>query len=233
MIEIRPYDSLGHAHHGWLKATHHFSFADYYDPARMGWGLLRVWNDDKIAPQSGFPPHPHKDMEIITYVRKGAITHRDDKGYSGKTLAGDVQVMSAGNGIIHSEYNLESEETLIFQIWILPDRQGHKPSWGSRPFPKAEREGHFVTLASGHEDDTEALRIQCHGRVMGATLKKDQVILHKLSPETYAYLVPAAGTITLNNQIVKMRDGAAIKEETELTITALEDCELVMVETRP
>ncbi len=133
MIEIRPYSTLGAANHGWLNAHHHFSFAEYHDPARMNWGRLRVWNDDVIAPQSGFPTHPHRDMEIITYVRKGAITHEDSLGNRGRTVAGDVQVMSAGTGIAHSEYNLEDESTEIFQIWIYPDRSGLPPTWEPSP----------------------------------------------------------------------------------------------------
>src|SRR6267142_3868513 len=120
MIERRTFESLGGANHGWLDAKHHFSFAEYYDPKRMGWGALRVWNDDTIAADTGFPAHPHADMEIITYVREGAITHQDNQGNKGRTEAGDVQVMSAGSGIRHSEYNLESSKTKIFQIWIEP-----------------------------------------------------------------------------------------------------------------
>ena len=149
MIERRPFAELGGANHGWLNAKHHFSFANYYDPARMGWGNLRVWNDDEIAPKAGFPPHPHADMEIITYVRDGAITHEDSMGNTGRTEAGDVQVMSAGSGVRHSEYNQEDETTRIFQIWIQPTTRGGTPSWGAKPFPKAERSGRFVTLASG------------------------------------------------------------------------------------
>ncbi|HLD64933.1 MAG TPA: pirin family protein, partial [Pseudomonas sp.] len=141
MIEVRPFQQLGGAHHGWLNARHHFSFADYHDPARMNWGNLRVWNDDEIAPHSGFPKHPHRDMEIITYVREGAITHEDNLGNRGRTEAGDVQVMSAGSGIAHSEYNLEDQTTRIFQIWISPTAFGAPPSWGARPFPKGERAG--------------------------------------------------------------------------------------------
>src|SRR5690554_6862595 len=126
----------------------------------MSWGQLRAWNDDSIAARSGFPPHPHRDMEIITYVRKGAITHQDNLGNKGRTEAGDVQVMSAGTGIVHSEYNLEDEVTQIFQIWIMPNKSGLPPSWGSKPFPKGERGGSFVTLASGLSGDTEALPIR-------------------------------------------------------------------------
>ena len=158
MIEVRPFASLGHAHHGWLNARHHFSFAEYQDPQRVNWGRLRVWNDDEIAAGSGFPPHPHHDMEIITYVREGAITHRDNLSNQGRTEAGDVQVMSAGTGIAHSEYNLEDVTTKIFQIWIIPDQQGEAPAWGAKPFPRGERAGQFVVLASGHDSDADALR---------------------------------------------------------------------------
>lgn len=167
MIERRQLNSLGGGDYGWLKTQHHFSFADYYDPQRMGWGGLRVWNDDEIAPNSGFPPHPHANMEIVTYVRQGAITHQDSLGNIGRTEAGDVQVMSAGSGIRHAEYNLESETTKIFQIWIEPARGGGQPTWGSRPFPKADRSGRFVTLASGRGEDG-ALPIRADGRVLGA-----------------------------------------------------------------
>lgn len=149
MIDIRPFETLGHADHGWLDARHHFSFASYHDPDRMGWGAIRVWNDDRIAAKSGFPPHPHRDMEIVTYVRTGAITHQDSMGNKGRTGAGDVQVMSAGTGVTHAEYNLEDEETTLFQIWVLTDRPNAQPSWGAMPFPKESREGSFQLLASG------------------------------------------------------------------------------------
>ena len=148
MIDIRPFATLGHADHGWLDARHHFSFANYHDPDRMGWGSIRVWNDDTIAAQSGFPPHPHRDMEIITYVRTGAITHRDSLGNEGRTEAGDVQVMSAGTGVAHSEFNLEDEETRLFQIWIIPDEAGGAPRWDAKQFPKGERSGKLEVLAS-------------------------------------------------------------------------------------
>ena len=128
MIERRPFNDLGGEDHGWLKAKHHFSFAGYQDPSRMRWGSLRVWNDDEIAPNTGFPPHPHANMEIITYVREGAVTHKDSLGNEGRTDAGDVQVMSAGTGIRHAEYNLEQQPTLIFQIWITPNATGGSPA---------------------------------------------------------------------------------------------------------
>src|SRR5258708_5853534 len=193
MIERRPFQALGGANHGWLDAKHHFSFASYYDPKRMGWGALRVWNDDTIAANTGFPAHPHADMEIITYVREGAITHQDSQGNKGRTEAGDVQVMSAGSGIRHSEYNLESDQTRIFQIWIIPNQRGGAPSWGAKPFPKGDRSGRFVTLASGFESDADALPIRTDARVLGATLKAGETTEYLLGDERNAYLVPAAG----------------------------------------
>ena len=189
MIDKRPFARLGGADHGWLKARHHFSFASYHDPDNMGWGPIRVWNDDEIAPNSGFPPHPHADMEIVTYVRTGAITHQDSLGNQGRTEAGDVQVMSAGSGIRHAEYNLEPETTTLFQIWIEPTDRGGKPSWGARPFPKDDRAGKFVTLASGLPGDDDALPIRTNAR-----------------------------------------DGAAVKDEEVLKVTALEAAEVVLVD---
>jgi len=164
MIELRPFNTLGAANHGWLDARHHFSFANYHDPARVHWGALRVWNDDKIAAGTGFPTHPHSDMEIITYVRTGAITHRDSMGNEGRTEAGDVQVMSAGTGVRHSEYNLEDGETTLFQIWIRPDRAGEAPSWGQREFPLSGRAGSWVIVASGEPDKDHALPIRADAR---------------------------------------------------------------------
>ncbi|QCI93732.1 pirin family protein [Novosphingobium sp. EMRT-2] len=230
MIELRPFDSLGGANHGWLDAKHHFSFASYHDPARVHWGNLRVWNDDTIAPKSGFPPHPHRDMEIITYVREGAITHQDDLGNKGRTEAGDVQVMSAGTGIRHAEYNLEDVTTRIFQIWIIPTRDGGAPSWGSRPFPKDDRSGHFVTLASGYDNDNDALPIRTDARVVGATLKAGETAEYPLARDRKAYLVPASGAVQVGDVRVNARDGAAISDLDVVRITAIEDSEIVMVD---
>jgi quercetin 2,3-dioxygenase len=230
MIEKRPFADLGGADHGWLKARHHFSFAEYYDPQRTSWGGLRVWNDDEIAPGSGFPPHPHADMEIVTYVRDGAITHRDSLGNSGRTAAGDVQVMSAGAGIRHAEYNLEDETTRLFQIWITPRARGGAPSWGTRPFPKGDRSGRFVTLASGFADDDGALPIRADARVLGATLKAGERASLDLDPQRHAYLVPAGGTVEVNGMRLAARDGAAITDVGHLDIVAIEDAEIVLVD---
>ncbi|HEY1154584.1 MAG TPA: pirin family protein, partial [Pseudolabrys sp.] len=193
MIEVRPFNTLGAADHGWLNAKHHFSFASYYDPRRMSHGSLRVWNDDEIAPNSGFPPHPHSNMEIITYVREGAITHQDSLGNKGRTEAGDVQVMSAGSGIRHSEYNLEPVTTKIFQIWIMPTEFGAAPSWGAKPFPKGERAGSFVTLASGIDEGGDALHIRANARLVAATLTAGQTAEYRLENGRKAYLVAAKG----------------------------------------
>jgi redox-sensitive bicupin YhaK (pirin superfamily) len=230
MINIRPFSSLGHADHGWLDARHHFSFADYHDPGRMGWGRIRVWNDDKIAARSGFPPHPHRDMEIVTYVRTGAITHQDSLGNKGRTGAGDVQVMSAGTGVTHAEYNLEDEQTTLFQIWIETDRPSASPSWGAMPFPKESRAGTFQLLASGDADDG-ALTINADAKVLGATVKAGESIAFETSPERHLYLVPS-GPIRVNGVAANARDGVAITGEDKVEIEADEDSELVLVDAR-
>ena len=230
MIDIRPFASLGHADHGWLDARHHFSFANYYDPARMGWGRIRVWNDDKIAGQTGFPPHPHRDMEIVTYVRTGAITHQDSLGNKGRTAAGDVQVMSAGTGVTHAEYNLENEDTTLFQIWIETDKPGAQPSWGAMPFPKEERDGSLQLLASGNADDG-ALTINADARILGATLGTGKTLTVDADPARHLYLVPS-GKVRVNGQEAFARDGIAITGEDKLEIEAAEDVELVLVDSR-
>jgi redox-sensitive bicupin YhaK (pirin superfamily) len=230
MIDRRPFDSLGGADHGWLKAKHHFSFAEYDDPKRMSWGRLRVWNDDQIAPGTGFPPHPHADMEIITYVREGAITHQDSLGNKGRTEAGDVQVMSAGTGIRHAEYNQEPVTTRIFQIWIMPTQRGAPPSWGAKPFPKGDRSGKFVVLASGFIEDADALPIRTDARVLGATLKAGDETVYDLGEHRRGYLVPAKGSVEINGVAIGERDGAAIANEAAIRIKALEDAELVLVD---
>ncbi|WP_336972349.1 pirin family protein [Sphingobium aromaticiconvertens] len=229
-IDRRPFASLGHADHGWLNARHHFSFADYHDPARMGWGAIRVWNDDEIGPRSGFPPHPHADMEIITYVRTGAITHQDSLGNKGRTQAGDVQVMSAGTGIRHAEYNLEDETTTLFQIWIHPRARGGNPSWGTRPFPKDDRSDTLAVLASGYDEDREALRIRADARLLGGTIRAGTSITYDSDEGRHLYLVPATGRVEIDGQTFEARDGAAILGGQPITITAIEDSEIVLVD---
>jgi quercetin 2,3-dioxygenase len=230
MIERRPAGGLGRFRNDWLNARHHFSFGDWHDPARMGWGALRVWNDDEIAPKTGFPPHGHADMEIITYVRSGAITHQDSLGNQGRTAAGDVQVMSAGSGIRHAEMNQEDETTTLFQIWIQPDRRGGAPSWGAKAFPKGDRAGSFVTLASGKLGDDGALPIRADARVLGATLKAGDVARYDLAAGRHAYLAAATGEIEVNGVVLEAHDGAAIADEAVLEVRALKDAEVVLVD---
>ncbi|POZ60042.1 pirin family protein [Chromobacterium alticapitis] len=232
MIERRPFASLGAAQHGWLDAKHHFSFADYRDPERMRWGRLRVWNDDTIAAGTGFDPHSHSDMEIITYVREGAISHEDSLGNRGRTEAGDVQVMSAGNGIVHSEFNLEPVATRIFQIWIYPDHHGGEPSWGSKPFPKIDRSGAFIALASGMDGDADALPIRADARVLGAVLQAGEEAAYRLAEGRRAYLVLSGGEAQVNGVALQAGDGAAIRGEEWIRVSASREAELILVDTR-
>jgi redox-sensitive bicupin YhaK (pirin superfamily) len=229
VIEHRPFATLGKADHGWLRANHHFSFASYHDPARMHWGAIRVWNDDEIGAQTGFPPHAHDNMEIITYVRKGAITHRDSMGNLGRTEAGDVQVMSAGTGVTHSEYNLDGGLCRLFQIWILPREQGIAPRWDQRQFPHADRSGRFTVLASGYGENG-ALAINADARVLGATAEAGEALRYELECDRHLYLVAAKGRIRVDGIEAEARDGLAIRGEGTLIIEALDDAELVMVD---
>jgi quercetin 2,3-dioxygenase len=230
MIEIRPFETLGRFDNDWLSARYHFSFAGYDDPARRGIGPLLVWNDDKIAPGTGFDPHGHRDMEIITYIRRGAITHEDHLGNRGRTAAGDVQVMSAGTGIRHAEFNKEDEETELFQIWIAPSEKNLTPRWEQRRFPKAERDGALVALASGRAGDDSALPIHQDAAILGATLLAGQSVTHRLDRGRRAYLIAARGAIEVNGTPAGARDGIAIADEPEITITAREDSEILLAD---
>ena len=232
MIDIRPRETLAHRNHGWLDTRFHFSFADYQDPQRMGWGALRVWNDDTIAAQSGFPPHPHRDMEIVTFVHSGAISHQDSLGNRGRTVGGDVQVMSAGTGITHAEFNLEDEQTTLFQLWIIPDRAGEQPSWGTRAFPRSDRSGEWVVLASGDSEGDGALPIRADAKVLAANLTAGQELVRPLEPTRHQYLVPVNGRLRVNGQEVAARDGVAITAESVLNVEAIEDAEIVLVDSR-
>jgi redox-sensitive bicupin YhaK (pirin superfamily) len=229
MIQVQPFANLGRFRNDWLNARYHFSFGDYRDPTRMGAGALRVWNDDEIAAGTGFDPHPHRDMEIVTYVREGAITHKDSLGNEGRTEAGDVQVMHAGSGIVHAEYNKESTATRLFQIWIIPGKRGAQPGWGTRQFPR--QGGGLVALADGRDvADGSALPLNADAAVLAATLEKGQSVTHALPPGRVAYLVPSTGSVTVNGTKVNTRDGATITGEDILTITAEETAEVVLVD---
>lgn len=226
MITIYPYQTLGAANHGWLNTRYHFSFADYYNPERMGFGHLRVINDDTIQPGTGFPTHPHRDMEIITYVTQGAVTHKDSQGNEGRTEAGHVQVMTAGSGITHSEYNLESIETKLFQIWIKPRATNLKPSWATHIFPDRQTDPAFMLLVSG--DGQAPLSINQDARIFAAHLGANQSISHCLQGS--AYLVVIQGRLRLNEIEVHQGDGAEITHTDELTLQALTESRVLLIE---
>lgn len=227
MIDVRPFGDLGAFRNEWLDAKHHFSFGGYHDAARMGLGALRVWNDDAIAAGAGFDPHPHREMEIITYVREGAITHRDSLGNEGRTEAGDIQVMHAGTGIVHAEYNLEKTPTRLFQIWIMPDRARVAPGWAARRFPR----GGIAVLADGREQREEsALPLHADASLAAGELAIGE--RHIVTPGSgrAIYLVPSRGTLTVNGVAVPERAGVAITGEERVEIVATSPAELVLVD---
>jgi redox-sensitive bicupin YhaK (pirin superfamily) len=230
MIERRPFASLGRVDNWGVMARHHFSFADYYDPKRVNWGVLRAWNDDEITPYTGFSPHSHTNVDIITYVREGAITHRDTNGNVGRTEAGDVHVLCAGSGVRHTEYNHESEAAKMFQIWIAPTRAGGDPASGTTFFPREDRSGRLTVLANGIANDDEALPLRADARVLGATLKAGDSLEYAIGENRHGYLVPATGAIAVNGVRIEARDGAAIANTETVTITALNNAEIILVD---
>lgn len=230
MIEVAAFERLGRFENDWLSARHHFSFGSYYDPTRSGVGPLIVWNDDSIAPGTGFDLHGHRDMEIITYVRSGAITHQDHLGNKGRTAAGDVQVMSAGKGIMHAEHNREDEETTLFQIWIQPSARNLAPRWDQNRFPRAERANLLVPLASGLSQHSDALPIHQDAALLGATLSKGKDLQYELGRGRQGYLVAAAGTLRVNGTLVKARDGVTITKEDQVALEALDDAEILLAD---
>jgi quercetin 2,3-dioxygenase len=230
MLQLRSKDTLDHGDRGWLKARHHFVVSAHGNKANSALGALVVWNDDEVAPGTGFGRHSHADMEIVTYVRQGAVTHEDSTGNVGRTVAGDVQVMSAGTGISHSEHNRDEEALKLFQIWLLPHRGGGEPRWDSRKFPKADRAGRLVELASGNPKDAETLLIRADARVMGASLLAGATLTHVPARYRHSYLAPARGVVIVNGQRVAVGDGIAAIDEPELTIAAEEDAEFILVD---
>lgn len=226
VIKIIPYSELGHANFGWLDAHYHFNFGDYYHPERQGFGQLLVINDDRIAPGKGFPMHPHRDMEIITYVRQGAISHEDNQGNHGKTKAGDVQIMSAGSGIYHSEYNLETEETRLYQIWIRPNHKVLKPRWETKSFPQQAVVDHLFLLASG--DGKAPLHIHQDAYLYAGALQAGLSIHHPLRYQ--GYLLVAEGCILLNGEKMSQGDGAEITDESQITIDAQQASKVLLID---
>ena len=228
---IHPANERGHNDIGWLKANFSFSFGPYYNPAKVHFGALRVLNDDIIAGGTGFGTHPHDNMEIITIPISGALEHRDSMGNIGRTEAGDVQAISAGTGIRHSEHNLGAEPLRLFQIWLRPRVNGGEPQWNARRFPKHDRANQFVVLASGYPGDSDALPIRADAKVLGATLRAGTQLQCELGDFTFAYLAPARGAVAVNGRRLAVGDGIAALDELHLTISAEEDSEVILVVT--
>jgi len=231
MLQLRALGTLGGGDHDWLRARHHFAVDSQANPAHARLGNLVVWNDDEIAPHSGFPMHGHRDMEIVTYVREGVLRHEDSSGGRGEIRAGNVQAITAGRGIRHSERNDTDTRLRIFQIWLLPRRLGLDPRWATKPFADTQRSGRLMPIASGFPEDQDALRIEADARVLGATVEAGQRIAYPLPSTRYGYLVPARGRVMVNDQQVGERDGIAIAGEPGIAITALEPAEIILVDT--
>jgi redox-sensitive bicupin YhaK (pirin superfamily) len=232
MIDHRPFSALPSVNRGWLQARHHFPFDGRLDPAHRPVKSLYVWNDDEFAAGHGFPLHPHRDVEIITYVRTGVVTHEDTLGNSYEIHAGDVQVMSAGSGIRHSEFNRTEAPLKIFQIWIAPNRLDVQPSYATRRFPGPERSNRLAVLASGLPEDasSEAVPLRADARLLAGRLEAGASMKYEVLDGRDLYLVPAAGAVLLNGVRIEEGDGVAVTGERVLEFEALADTELVVVE---
>jgi len=227
MLTIRRSEERGHADHGWLDTHHTFSFADYYDPRHMGFGPLRVLNDDTVAGGGGFPPHGHRDMEIISYVLEGALQHKDSMGTGSVIRPGDVQRMSAGPGVTHSEFNASPTDPVHFlQIWILPRRSGLPSGYEQKNFPDAEKQGRLRLVAS--PDGVEgSVRIQQDTRMYATLVQAGQSVSHDLGGRK-GWLHVARGTAEVNGHSLKAGDGAAIQGEGQLTIGSRDSGEVLL-----
>jgi hypothetical protein len=228
MVTIRPSSERGGGDYGWLKTRHTFSFSDYSDPKWMGFRSLRVINEDWVAPSGGFPTHPHRDMEIITYVLSGKLEHKDSLGTGSVILPGDGQRMSAGRGIRHSEANPSTTEAVhLLQIWIFPDKQGHEPGYEQKSFPETEKRGKFRLIASN--DGAEgSVRINQDAKLFVTLLAAGEELRQPLSAKRYGWLQVAKGEVELNGHTLRQGDGAAISDEKQLTLKAKEDSEVLL-----
>jgi hypothetical protein len=228
MITIRPSQERGGGDYGWLKTRHTFSFSDYSDPKWMGFRSLRVINEDWVAPSGGFPTHPHRDMEIITYVLSGKLEHKDSLGTGSVILPGDGQRMSAGRGIRHSEANPSANEAVhLLQIWILPDKQGHTPGYEQKSFPEAEKRGKFRLIASDDGADG-SVKINQDAKLFVTLLAPGEEVAQPIDPKRHGWLQVAKGAVELNGKKLQQGDGAAISGEKQLTIKAAEDAEVLL-----
>jgi quercetin 2,3-dioxygenase len=230
MIEHTPFDELPTEDANWLKTRRHLLPAALEKTRQSNWGCMRAWHDEEIAPHAGFAWQSHANVEIVTYVREGILTHRDSLGNEGRIEAGNVQVVSAGAGIHHAEYNLEATPARIFQIWLEPAALGGSPAWGVQPCPIMEHSGRFVALASGIEADQDALPIQARARVLNAKLKVGKTVKYDFREPRLAYLVPSYGTVEVNGVRIRERGGASIKGVAVVKITAIEDADVLMVD---
>ncbi len=226
MIKLYPYSQLGTASYNWLKARYHFSFSSYYNPDRLNFGCLRVINDDIIKAKSGFDTHSHQNMEIITYVRSGAITHKDSNGNQGRTEAGDIQVMSAGSGISHSEFNLEDQETNLYQIWITPNKLNVKPRWDAKNFPKEFIKNKLRLLVSS--DSRAPLLIHQEADIYGGKMSKNTEINHKIKNQIY--VLASDGEFLIDDVTMKKGDGAEVTNQSTIKIKALQNSEILVID---
>jgi len=230
MIQIIPSEERHHENHGWLDTRWHFSFADYYDPRNEHWGALRVFNDDVIEPGQGFGMHPHRDMEIITYVLAGKLEHRDSLGHRGLISPGEVQVMSAGRGIRHSEYNASQSEPLhLLQLWIFPRHNGREPRWEQRVFTAEEREGRLLPAVSSG-DLPGTLTIDQDARIYLSRLAAGKQASLAGKPGRKAYLFVISGELKVNGRKLDAGDQARIADEKEITIESVNDAELILLD---
>jgi redox-sensitive bicupin YhaK (pirin superfamily) len=228
MIHIRKSEERGHADHGWLNTRFTFSFADYFDPDHVEFRTLRVMNDDRVAGGGGFPTHPHKDMEIVTYVLEGALEHRDSMGNGSVIKPGDVQYMSAGTGVAHSEFNASKDKTVhLYQIWMYPDKKGYKPTYDQKHFSDDEKRGKLRLLASpdGREG---SVKIRQNNELYATVLCPGEAVTHELQPDRHAYIQVTRGSVTLNGKTLETGDGAAISKEKRLELAGVKDAEVLL-----
>jgi redox-sensitive bicupin YhaK (pirin superfamily) len=233
MLTIRKSEDRGYADHGWLQSYHSFSFADYYDPAHMGWGNLRVINDDVIAPGGGFGTHGHRDMEIITYVTTGLLAHKDSMGNGTDIPPGDVQRMSAGSGVRHSEFNHAPDATTrLFQIWITPRLQGITPGYEQKTFADAEKRGRLRLIASADGADG-SVTIHADAALYAGLLDGDAEVVLPLNPTRKAYIHLIRGSLAVNGQTLQPGDAALLADEPSLTLNNANDAEVLVFDLAP
>jgi len=228
MIRILKSKDRGHANHGWLDSRFTFSFADYFDPEHIQFRTLRVMNDDHIAGGGGFPTHPHRDMEIVTYVLDGALAHKDSMGNGSVIRPGDVQYMSAGTGVAHSEFNASDKEPVhMYQIWMFPDKKNHEPKYDQKNFPESEKRGklRLVVSPDGREG---SVKIRQNNELYATVLGEGESVKHEIKRDRHAYVQVASGSVTLNGQQLETGDGAAISDEKSLQLSGVKDAEVLL-----